>query len=369
MKSRLMYAIGAVMVLALLLGACAPAEEAPPPTDVPEPTEEPMEEPTEEPMEEPTEEPMMAMPGEGVTVTPLKATWDTGWFQEAIYAELLAELGYTVEDAEAVDNPAAYLAIGTGDADYWANGWFPLHDTYFEEEQVAENTTKVGFQVSNGALQGYLINKSAVEDDGITNMADLRDPENAALFDFDDDGKAELMGCPPGWGCELQIEEHLDDYELRDTVDHVSADYSAGIADAISRYQQGENILFYTWTPNWTVGQLVPGEDVMWIDTPEATDFETVSGVAGCVSDPCEMGWEPNDIRVVANNDFLDANPAAEKLFELVEIPLSSINGQNVKMQEGEDSDEDIAQHAQQWIEDNRELVDEWLAEARAAAE
>lgn len=364
MKSRFTYLVGLSVILMILIAACAPATpEAQPPTEAPPPTEVP--EPTEP---EPTEAPM-AQPGEGVTVTPLKATWDTGWFQEAIYDQLLTELGYTVEDAEAVDNPAAYLAIASGDADFWANGWFPLHDTYFDEAQVAENTTPVGFQVSNGALQGYLANSSVVEEEGFTNMGQLQDPETAALFDFDDDGKAELMGCPPGWGCELQIEEHLDEYELRDTVDHVTADYAANMADAISRYQQGENILFYTWTPNWTIGRLVPGEDVMWLDAPIATDFQTVPGVAGCVSDPCEMGWDPNDIRVVANNDFLDANPAAATLFELVEIPLSSINAQNVKMQEGEDSERDITRHAEEWVEQNRDLVDEWLAEARAAAE
>src|SRR3546814_7276906 len=71
------------------------------------------------------------------------------------------------------------------------------------------------------------------------------------------------------------------------------------MADALARYKEGKPILFYTWTPNWTVGLLKPGEDVVWIGTPEPSlpddqkqfeDLTTVAGVKGCVSDPCEMG-------------------------------------------------------------------------------
>lgn len=50
--------IVSLLVMALLLGACAQATPEPTEEPVTEPTEEPMEEPTEEPVEEPTEEPV-----------------------------------------------------------------------------------------------------------------------------------------------------------------------------------------------------------------------------------------------------------------------------------------------------------------------
>jgi glycine betaine/proline transport system substrate-binding protein len=37
-------------------------------------------------------------------------------------------------------------------------------------------------------------------------------------------------------------------------------------------------------------------------------------------------------------------------------------------MFEGEDSEADLERHAEEWIESNREQVDQWLEEARAAA-
>src|SRR5690606_18653340 len=191
------------------------------------------------------------------------------------------------------------------------------------------------------------------------------------------DGKADMVACPPGWGCETVIEHHLDAYGLRDHVNSIKASYSASMADALARYQNGESIFFYTWTPNWTVGVLKPGEDVVWLTVDEANlpeeqkeleDETTLSDVTGCVADPCNMGWPANDIQPVANNGFLDENPAVRALLEEVRIPIDDIFAQNARMNEGEDDPTDIAAHASDWIADNRESVDTWLDAAGQAA-
>jgi glycine betaine/proline transport system substrate-binding protein len=157
-----------------------------------------------------------------------------------------------------------------------------------------------------------------------------------------------------------------------------SAAYAAAMADAMGRFRNGEPVLFYTWTPSWVIGTLKPGEDVVWIEVPFSTlpgtqeKFEadtTVKNVAGCVDDPCEMGWPANDIRPVANSQFLEDNPAAKRLLEVMRIPLEDIAAQNAKMFNGEDSEEDLKRHANEWITTNRDQFDTWLGEARAAVQ
>jgi glycine betaine/proline transport system substrate-binding protein len=180
-----------------------------------------------------------------------------------------------------------------------------------------------------------------------------------------------LIGCNQGWGCAGVIDHHLDVFELGETVDHVQGDYSSLMIDVIERYQQGDSILFYTWTPNWTVSELQVGEDVVWLNVPFSSlpddpDANTeISDLTGCLEVPCNTGFGINDIRVVANSSFLDLNPAAAKLLELVVIPLEDIAAQNSLMADGENSDQDIQRHAQEWIANNRQAVDQWLAEAR----
>lgn len=302
----------------------------------------------------------------GGNITMAKATWDTGWFQAEVYKTMFAELDYTVEDIGTIDNAAFYLSAAQGDVDLWVNGWFPIHDTYLAQEQVQGKVEQVGFQVEAGALQGYLVDKASADALGITSLTDFADPDIAANFDSDGDGKADLIGCDAGWGCELVINDTLAELGLEDTVTHQQGTYSALMADTVGRYQRGESILFYTWTPNWTVSQLQLGEDVVWIEAPIAAS-SAASAVPGCVVDPCDMGFDAADIRAVANVEFLDENPQIRTLLELVEIPLNDIAEQNQLMVDGEDSDEDIARHAAEWIAKNQAQVDEWLEAARAA--
>lgn len=312
-------------------------------------------------------------PGAGKTVTMAQPTWDTGWFHTEIYRQLLAELGYDMAPTMTLDNPAFYESVAYGDVTMWVDGWFPLHNTY--RPAFESGAEIVGAVARGGALEGYLVDKATAERLEITSLADFQRDDVKEAFDRDGDGKADLVACPPGWGCEVNIEHHLDAYELRDHVNPIKAGYAASMADAVAAYQGGDSIFFYTWTPNWTVNELVPGEDVVWIEVPEVdlpgdlmelADAATREGVEGCVNDPCRLGFPANDIVPVVNSEFLNDNPAVRALLEAAEIPLTDIFAQNAAMNAG---DTDIEAQAAAWIADNREAVDGWLEQARAAAE
>ncbi len=371
-----------LVVVALFLVGCTSTQEPAEPVEIEvEVTREvevevEVEVEAEEAMEE-----EMALPGEGITVRQGQPTWDTEWFQAQVYKALLEDLGYTVEEPVSLDNATFFLSAANGDMDFWASGWFPLHNTFIDDEKVTGKAVRVGMQAPNGGLMGYLIDKKTADENGVTDLTDLADPEIAALFDNDGDGKADLMGCDPGWGCELVINYHLEDFGLEDTVTHEQGSYSALLADTYARIQREEPVLFLTWTPNWTVGLMVPGEDVVWLETPYYSvpddqrsegdeDNGSIAGVVGCASgnDPCNLGIAANNIQIVANQEFLDANPAANSLFESVKFELADISTQNGLMFNGEDSVDDIARHAADWIEANRSAVDGWLADAIAAA-
>jgi glycine betaine/proline transport system substrate-binding protein len=317
------------------------------------------------------------MPGEGTTIRMARATWDTGWWQAEVYRQMLEELGYDVAQVTTLDNPAFYQSVAFGDMHLWVNGWFPLHNTY--EETFAEGGEKIGYVAKGGALQGYLIDKKTAEEYDINYVEDLERDEIQQLFDANGDGKADLVACPPGWGCEQVISHHFEAYGWDDDFNAIKAGYSASMADAVGRFQSGEPIFFYTWTPNWTVGILKPGRDVVWLQMKEVelpedqahlADETSVAELEGCRGEmPCNLGWPANDIRPVANSEFLAENPAAAELLRQASIPIEDIFAQNAKMNEGADSAEDLERQASEWIEENREQVDKWLAAARKAAE
>lgn len=317
-----------------------------------------------------------AKPGKGVKVQPARATWNTGFFQEALVRRGLVELGYQVKKPKDLQNPIFYKSVAMGDVDYWANGWFPNHDSQLPKN-FYEKADKYGYVVKAGGLQGYLVSKKEVDQFNIKSLDDFKRPEVIKAFDSNGDGKAEMTACPPGWGCENVITHHMKVYDLGDYINPIKASYEAGMASALGAYKSGEPIFFYTWAPNWTIFKLKPGKDVMWINVPKiipkesqkvAVDRMTVSGIEGAVTDPIKLGFVVSDIRIVANKKFVKKNPAAKKFFEVLTLPLNDINEQNTRMNEGEKSQKDIERHVDEWIAKNKATWNGWLDAARHAA-
>jgi glycine betaine/proline transport system substrate-binding protein len=308
-------------------------------------------------------------PGEGTTVQPGVASWTSAVPVSWVYVELLEDLGYDVQNPISLSNPVAYLALSEGDADYWPNGWFPLHNPQLPEN--FDETATIFDPLCEGCgIQGYLVDAPSIEKYDITGIEDFKREEVRGAFDSDGDGKAELYGCPPGWGCHEGIEAMLDKFELRDIIDHVDAGYAANFSEALSRIESGEPALYYTWGPSSWILELKPGEDVMWINAPGIVESENerAEGIEGAVTDPIEMGFVAANIQVAANNNFLSENPAAEELFRHVRIPLEWISEIDGVMNEEDMTNEEVRPHAREWIENNQDKVNEWLDAARSAA-
>lgn len=307
------------------------------------------------------------LPGEGRTVQPVTTGRADHYFQHFVVQIALERLGYEVEPHLEAQFPAMHLAIGQGDADYTAVHWNPLHEAFYAKAGGDEKLERVGSLI-DGAVQGYLIDKPTAEAHGITNLGQLQDPEIAALFDSDGDGKANLIGCNPGWGCEAVIEHQIDAFDLRDRIEHNQGEYFALIADGITRFEQGEPVLYYTWTPLWVSSVLKPGEDTVWLDVPHSALPGDRAGLDTAQPDGSNTGFQVNTIGVLANVRFLEENPAAARLFEVMEIPLEDVNAAILKQHEGETDLEQIRSHAEAWVAEHQEQVDAWVEAAAAAA-
>ncbi len=121
----------------------------------------------------------------------------------------------------------------------------------------------------------------------------------------------------------------------------------------------------------------MPGEDAVWLQvkTPSLPDGQkhmeahtAIPDVKGRAGNPCKMEWPANDIRVVANSDFMAGNTAVKKPFEEMSIPLEDIFARNALMYRGEDKPADPERQAGEWIKGHRQTFDGWIEAARPAA-
>lgn len=305
-------------------------------------------------------------PGEGVRVTPIFPSIAEEHFRGQIAMIGLEELGYRVQEPRETEYAAMMLALAYGDADFTVHMWDKLHDNFYQRVGGEHTLVKAG-EVIPGVLQGYLIDKRTADEYGITSLEDLRDPQIAQLFDANGNGKADLTGCNPGWGCELVIDYHLVAYGLEETVSHNRGSYFALMADTIARFEQGESILYYTWMPQWIAGVLVPGEDVVWLEVPY-TALPDGDDDVDTEFNGKNLGFAVDTVQAVLNKDFAEKNPAAREFLSLVQISADDESAQNLRMQQGENSAADIRRHAAEWVEAHREQFDTWLEQARNAA-
>ncbi len=135
------------------------------------------------------------LPGKGITVNPVQSTITEETFQTLLVSRALEKLGYTVNKPSEVDYNVGYTSLASGDATFTAVNWTPLHDNMYEaaggdkkfyREGVffyREGVFREGVFV-NGAAQGYLIDKKTADQYKITNIAQLKDPKIAKLFDY-----------------------------------------------------------------------------------------------------------------------------------------------------------------------------------------
>jgi len=306
-------------------------------------------------------------PGKGVAVQPIKTSIPEEIFQTRIVMRALQDLGYDVAPAKEIEPATAYLVIASGDATFTAGYWDPLQTDFYKNAGGSAKLSREGV-FSTNALQGYLIDRKTAEKYHITNIGQLADPKLAKLFDADGDGKADLAGCTPGWGCEPVIENHLRAYKLSATVDHRQGSYAALIADVIARQRAGKPVLYYAWVPYWVSAVLVPGKDVVWLEVPFSSQPGANAGMSTKLPNDKDYGFQVNKQQIVANQAFVQAHPDARMLFAKMQVNVDDINAQNLRMNQGEKSSEDIDRHVTAWIHANQKAYDGWLNDARAAA-
>lgn len=307
-----------------------------------------------------------ALPGKGITVLPLKSNLAEETFQTLLVMRALERLGYDVRPFEEVDYPLAHMAVANGDATLIANHWNPHHSEFYKAAGGDARLYRKGIYTKDAA-QGYMVDKKTADRHGITHLDQLQDPKLARLFDTNGSGKASLIGPNAGWGGEAVVNHQLDVFGLRDTVRYTQGNYTALIAETVARFQAGQPVLYYAWTPHWLSNVLVPGRDAIWLQVPRSAMPGLQAGTDTTLPNGRNYGFPLNNQYIVANKAWAAANPAAARLFELMHIPIGDISAQNRLLRDGQTRAADVQRHADSWIRAHQKTFDSWIAQAIAA--
>lgn len=316
-RLRLLRVLGLVAVLALLVAACAEEE----PVDEPEEPDE-VEEPEEEPDEE---EPDVAEP-EGGPVTIGMVEWAENIANTALWTEILEEEGYDVS-VEVLDPGAVFAGVAQGDLDFFLDVWLPVtHADYIDD--FGDDVHDLGLWYDGEAGLNMTV-PEYVEEDAIPDLVGEGDKYDSTIVGIDaGSGLAQTTNeaVMPGYG--------LDD----DGWTHEESSEAAMLTELDSAIRDEEPVVVTLWTPHWAYAEY----DLKVLEDPEGHygDLEELSGIAreGLPDeDPVLVEWLEN--------------------FMMTEDQLGELSG---AVEEAEDA-EGEREAAREWIEDNRDVVDEWL--------
>lgn len=300
-------------------------------------------------------------------VTALKTNIAEEFFQLQVAVELLERLGHSVEVSNDLEYAVTFRTIADNAKNknvyFMAAHWSPLQENMIKGVGSNKTLAFFGEYISNCAT-GYVIDKKTADKYNIKYFNDLKNPEIAKLFDSNGNGKADLTGASTGWEAGSEINHQIKEYGLSNTVEHNQGAYSAMIADTLARYKTGKPVLFWTWTPYWVTGELVPGKDIVFLQVKYTANSK---GVETKLANGANYGFPINSQQIVANKSVLTNHKDIVKLFELLKLSVNDISGQNRLMRSGQKSLKDIKNHAKMWIKANEKKVNKWLEEARAA--
>ena len=300
-------------------------------------------------------------------ITALKTALEEESFQMQIVVEVLKKMGHSVEISNDLEYTIAFQTIAdnakSDDVYFMAAHWDPIQTNMIKGVGGKEKLAIFSEYISNCA-SGYVIDKKTADKYNIKYINDLKDPKIAKLFDSSGNGKADLTGASTGWEVANTLNHQLKTYGLEDTIDHNQGTYSAMISDTMARYKTGKPVLFWTWTPYWLSGKLVPGKDIQFLQVKYTAHPK---GIETKLSNGANYGFPINSQKIVANASITTKHKDIAKLFDIIKLSVNDVSGQNMLMKNGQNKSKDIKRHTKRWLETNKAKVDSWIKEAKAA--
>ena len=245
--------------------------------------------------------------------------WSSEVASTNVIAAVLEQAGYEV-DLTSLSAAAMFQALSTGDADAIVAAWLPTtHADYME--RLGDSIEDLGPN-----LDGTKLGLVVPEYTDVDSIADLND--NADSFN------GEIIGIDPGAGLMALSEEVVDTYDLElDLRSGSGATMTAALASAINNE---EDVVVTGWTPHWMFARF----DLKYLEDPE-----NVYGGAEQIHTAVRQGLEDDMPEAYAILDAFEWTPE-----QMGEVML-------MNQEDGSDPYE----NAKQWVEDNQDVVAEWL--------
>lgn len=254
-------------------------------------------------------------------------------------------------------NAVVFEGIDKGSMHVHPEMWTPAHD-HLHKKYVAERGTAVRAEKWTESNDGMCVLNSTAEA-GVREIVDLSDPQKAALFDSDGDGKGEIYIGAPGWGSTPVERVRARDYGYDQTLELLEQEDAIAYARLDAAMKAGKHWVGFCSDIHFVFQKY----DVRLLEEPKH-DPDTWN-IVQPMEDPdwlaksrAGTAWRPATLHVAYATSLKETHPEVAALFE--SFHLTSKQTLELSYVIGVER-QDPAAYASDWVLKNADLVADWL--------
>lgn len=256
---------------------------------------------------------------QGETIQLVHNPWDTEVASTNVIALVLEEAGYDVR-LVSVDNAIMFESVASGESDALTAAWLPTtHGSIFSsyEDQVIDLGPNL-----DGARSGLVV-PSYMDIDSIDEL--------------DQEAAKNIVGIEPGAGIMIQTELVMQEYDNLSDWTLESPSTGAMLALLKDALNNEEDIVLTGWTPHWKFQRY----DLKFLE------------------DPLNVYGESEQIHTLVRHGLKEDMPEAYQILDNFFWTVEDMESVTLEMENGVTE----RQAAKNWLDQNREKVDQWLAD------
>lgn len=248
---------------------------------------------------------------------------------------------------------AAGMDKGDGSVDVYTELTMPNQQAIWDK--YVEGNQTVDISPPYPTTQGLYIPSYMA--DRIKTVDDLKDPEIAAMFDKDGNGRGEYWPGDVAWKSTKIWQVKFKDYGLSELWEPEIVSDATFKSQLKTAYGNQKPIIFYNWTPEW----IHAAYDLSLVGEPSYTE--------GCVDlrldeedwlDTSKFNCEFQDSTsyVAFSKSLEQRNPAVAKFLKQVQLDADLVNQWILKIGRDEMDPQDVAE---EWVSNNMDTVNKWI--------
>ncbi|WP_254446671.1 glycine betaine ABC transporter substrate-binding protein [Ruegeria sp. HKCCD8929] len=255
-------------------------------------------------------------------------------------------------------NTEVFEAIDAGTMHVHPEAWLPNVDHLRREYVIAKKTVKMHPSGATGT-QGMCVTKGTAERTGISELKELRNPEMAAKFDTDGDGKGEVWIGADGWGSTPIEQIRARSYGYDKTMTLKIMEEVAGLAEVDAAVAADKDIVFFCYTPHY----IFAAHDLVVLKEPEHDAKKWVivppSPTPGWLEkSSAAVAWDTAHLHVSYATSLEETLPEVAAMLSNVTLSTDTLTAMTFALAVEKQNPADFAA---KWVEQNKTIVDGWF--------